>query len=235
MKFRMLPWRVGILKFMSGGILKFMIDLVFTMNVQGRELRWFCKTCLYHLLLFNTYELSLFQTLYDSIHNQNNQTLHFVTSLNDLDLVLRPQGYGKSRNYSVVKWHEVTKTFAMVDCVHEITAWNSRKCSEYGLFEHLLLIVWAFALLIIAPSHRNLFPVYCQNPSNTYRLLRSQAVPGLWCHYCCMLGGCIWACFKVLKKMQKFDELSLCGAKQIEIKVWEIRLRTEEERERVRE
>ena len=40
--------------------------------------------------------------------------------------------------HSVVKWHEVAQAFMMVDYVREITAKESCKYGEYGLFEHLL-------------------------------------------------------------------------------------------------
>ena len=46
-------------------------------------------------------------------------------------------------NHSVVKWHEVAQTFAMVDYVRAMIAKNSFKYGKYGSFElcFLLLIV----------------------------------------------------------------------------------------------
>ena len=43
-------------------------------------------------------------------------------------------------NHSVIKLHEVTQMFAIVDCVREMTSEKSFKYGKYGLFEHLLFL-----------------------------------------------------------------------------------------------
>ena len=44
-------------------------------------------------------------------------------------------------NHSVMKLHEATQMFMMVDFVKEVTSKKSSKYSEYGAFEHLLLFL----------------------------------------------------------------------------------------------
>ena len=70
--------------------------------------------------------------------------LQFDCSLSDLDVHSRSQGCGKSwhlYSYSVVKLHEATHVFVMVDCVREMTANKSCKYGEYGSFEQLLIVL----------------------------------------------------------------------------------------------
>ena len=49
-------------------------------------------------------------------------------------------------NSSVVKWLEVSKSFAMVDCVREMTASKSCKYGKYGLFEPFFLFFTFYVL-----------------------------------------------------------------------------------------
>ena len=69
---------------------------------------------LYHLPASGLLETDLFQTLHDA---KFNQALQFDSSLNDHDLNSGSQ-LQESQNLfscSVVKWHEVTWAFVMVD------------------------------------------------------------------------------------------------------------------------
>ena len=52
------------------------------------------------------------------------------------------------RSHSVVKLHETTQMFRMVDYVREMTVKKSCKYGEYGSFEHLIFVFvfcfWSF-------------------------------------------------------------------------------------------
>ena len=43
-------------------------------------------------------------------------------------------------SHSILKLHEATKMFVMVDYVREMTVKKSCKYGEYGSFEHLLIL-----------------------------------------------------------------------------------------------
>ena len=78
----------------------------------------------------------LFQMWYDARHNW---ILQYDSSLNDFDFSLKAtwlQDSWNLCNHFVVKWHEVTQTFAMFDCVKEMTSKKTCKYGENGLFEH---------------------------------------------------------------------------------------------------
>ena len=69
----------------------------------------------------------LFQTWYGTKHYYS---LQFDSSLNDLDVLSRSQGYEKARSCAVilfVKFHEAAEMLVMVDYVREITLKNSCK------------------------------------------------------------------------------------------------------------
>ena len=66
--------------------------------------------------------------------------LQFDTCVDDFGLNSRSQGYGKIGNScyrSVVKWHEVAQTFAVVHFIREMSAKKSCKHDKYGSYEHL--------------------------------------------------------------------------------------------------
>ena len=78
----------------------------------------------------------LFQTWYAYRHNLTPQSGHWPW------LWLRVIGLQESWNlcnHSIVKWHEVTQIFGVVDCVKEITAKKSCKYDESGSFGYFLL------------------------------------------------------------------------------------------------
>ena len=51
--------------------------------------------------------------------------------------------------YSVVKLHEATQMFLVVDYVRKMTVKKSCKCGEYGSFYHLLLVFFITIIIII--------------------------------------------------------------------------------------
>ena len=68
-----------------------------------------------------TYELMCFK-LSLKLHKTK---LQYDSNFNDFDLHWRSLVYGRCRNWcshSVVKWHEVTQAFVIVDCVREMTS-----------------------------------------------------------------------------------------------------------------
>ena len=89
-------------------------------------LLWFCTAYFYHWLACRHLWINIFQTWYDDRHNQS---LHFDTSLNDLDLHWRSQFYRikilSLCNYSIVKCPDVARTLGMVDKAREMTAHKS--------------------------------------------------------------------------------------------------------------
>ena len=50
-------------------------------------------------------------------------------------------------NHSVVGWHEIAKTFAMIDYFREMTAEHFSHYGEYGSFENLLYFSLFLCLL----------------------------------------------------------------------------------------
>ena len=55
------------------------------------------------------------------------------------DIVMRKWNFCSHSN---IKWREITQTFAMIDCLREITAEKFCKYYKFGLFEHFLFLFY---------------------------------------------------------------------------------------------
>ena len=80
------------------GLLKIMLNLFCASNIQVYSNLRILLIC-YHCPVLGHLVAHLFQTLCDAKHNQ---TVQCNSSLNDLDIHPRSQGYGKARSCAVI-------------------------------------------------------------------------------------------------------------------------------------
>ena len=134
-------------------------------NIQGRELRWrdFMKYAFSIVMCQDTSELyTKFIAQCRTPVNRfvsnfawcwHYEILQFDSSLKDLDVYSKSQGYGKVELVQsfclIVKLHETTQMFVMVDSVREITVKKSCKYGEYGSFKHLLFLCVVLFLFLL--------------------------------------------------------------------------------------
>ena len=77
-------------------------------------------------------------------------------------------------SHSVVKLHEATQMFMMVDYVSKMSVKKSCKYGEYGSFEHLLFL-WCcccFVLLLFCSKERTPFQCFHEKRLNLWLLFR---------------------------------------------------------------
>ena len=119
-----------------------MLDLFCTSNVQGREV---CR----HDFMKYTFNIVMCQDTCELICFKLGMML-YTTKLYSLipvwSTLIFTQGHWVTESYnfcnhSVIKLHEETQMFTMVDFVRKMTVKKSYKYGEYRLFEHLLLLL----------------------------------------------------------------------------------------------
>ena len=88
-------------------------------------------------------------------------------------------------SHSVVKLHEATQMFMMIDFVEKMTEWKCCKYGEYEPFEHLLFLVVMVFMSVVHTCAVSPVEQRCDTPE-WLSLVATGVVP--W------FGGSAWCC-----------------------------------------